>query len=97
MPDRIRVLSIDGGGVFAINPAMVFDGVADTIDLELEALLGPGPGRYWCLQTALTEASDDLDDASPENLRALRRKGERLAAERADDLDEAIALLAKGL
>jgi len=44
---------------------VVFDGVADTIDLELEALLGPGPGRYWRLQTALTEASDDLDDASP--------------------------------
>ncbi len=75
---------------------VVFDGVADTIDLELEALLGPGPGRYWRLQTTLTEASDDLDDASPDNLRALRRKGERLAAERADDLDEVIGLLSSG-
>lgn len=75
---------------------VVFDGVADTIDLELEALLGPGSGRYWRLQTALTEASDDLDDASPQNLRALRRQGERLAAQRAADLDQAIAVLTDG-
>jgi len=64
---------------------VVFDGVADTIDLELSSLLGEH--LYWRFQTALTEASDDLDDASAANLRALRRQGERLITEHAAQLD----------
>ncbi len=70
---------------------VVFDGVADTIDLQLESLMAPQ--RYWRLQTALTEASDDLDDASPDNLRALRRHGEGLVRERSEELDAALAAL----
>ena len=70
---------------------VVFDGVADTIDLQLESLMAPQ--RYWRLQTGLTEASDDLDDASPDNLRALRRHGERLVRERSEELDTALAAL----
>ena len=40
---------------------MVFDGVADTIEFEAQALMGD---RYVRLQTMLELASDDLDDAS---------------------------------
>ena len=49
--------------------------------------------RYLRLQTRLEEASDDLDDASPENLAALRREAERLIAERDADIDRACAIL----
>ena len=44
---------------------MVFDGVADTIEFEAGTLLGD---RYVRLQPELELASDDLDDASAENL-----------------------------
>ena len=69
---------------------VVFDGSADAVDAQLTALAGD---RYLRLQTRLEEASDDLDDASPENLAALRREAERLIAERDADIDRACALL----
>jgi patatin-like phospholipase/acyl hydrolase len=70
---------------------VVFDGLAQTVDFELGQLLGPV--RYARFQTLLTEASDDLDDASDRNLEALRREGARLVEERADDLERVARLL----
>jgi patatin-like phospholipase/acyl hydrolase len=70
---------------------MVFDGVADTIEFEAAALMGD---RYVRLQTELDIASDDLDDASPANLAALRTEAERLIAASADELDRVCAILA---
>jgi hypothetical protein len=69
---------------------VVFDGGADAVDLQLAALAGD---RYLRLQTRLDEASDDLDDASAENLAALRREAERLIAARSADIDRACAVL----
>jgi patatin-like phospholipase/acyl hydrolase len=63
---------------------VVFDGGADTVDAQLARLAGD---RYVRLQTRLDEASDDLDDASPGNLAALRREAERLIAARDADID----------
>jgi patatin-like phospholipase/acyl hydrolase len=63
---------------------VVFDGSADAVDLQLSRLLGE---RYVRLQTRLVEASDDFDDASPENLAALRREAERLIAEHEKELE----------
>jgi patatin-like phospholipase/acyl hydrolase len=63
---------------------VVFDGSADAVDSQLSALLDD---RYIRLQTRLDEASDALDDASPENLAALRREAERLIARRSADID----------
>jgi predicted acylesterase/phospholipase RssA len=63
---------------------VVFDGIADAVDEQLSRLLGSG---YVRLQTPLDEASDDLDDASEENLAALRREAERLIAARDDEID----------
>jgi hypothetical protein len=71
---------------------MVFDGVSDAVDYQLRQALGEG--RYWRLQTALTDASDELDDASERNLRALREQGERLVAEQTDAIDAICAALA---
>jgi predicted acylesterase/phospholipase RssA len=69
---------------------VVFDGSADAVDLQLSALAG---GAYLRLQTRLDEASDALDDASEENLAALRREAERLIAGRSADIDRACAIL----
>jgi hypothetical protein len=44
-------------------------------------------------QTPLDEASDDLDDVTPENLAALEREAERLIAARDDELDRLCARL----
>jgi len=72
---------------------VVFDGTADAVDLQLGALL---PGGYARLQTRLDEASDDLDDASPENLASLRREAERLIAANDAQIDELCARLTRG-
>ena len=63
---------------------VVFDGSADAVDLQLSALL---EDAYVRLQTPLVEASDDLDDASEDNLAALAREAERLIAARDADID----------
>ena len=70
---------------------MVFDGVADTIEFEAGTVMGD---RYIRLQTELELASDDLDDASPDNLADLRTEAERLIAASAAELDRACAILA---
>jgi uncharacterized protein len=54
---------------------VVFDGGQDAIDMQLRALLSSG---YVRLQTQLEQASDDLDDASPDNLERLREEAQRL-------------------
>jgi hypothetical protein len=69
---------------------VVFDGSADAVDSILSRLID---GRYMRFQTMLTEASDALDDASEENLAALRREAERLIADRSADIDRLIAML----
>jgi hypothetical protein len=50
-------------------------------------------GAYIRLQTSLTEASDQLDDASAGNLAALRREADRLIASQSDAIDRACAAL----
>jgi patatin-like phospholipase/acyl hydrolase len=70
---------------------VVFDGVADTIEFELRTLLGE---RYVRMQTSLAGASESLDDAGTDNLRALRGLAERLIEERSAELDRLCAALA---
>jgi uncharacterized protein len=60
------------------------------VDIQLESLLGTS---YVRLQTPLDEASDDLDDVTPENLAALEREAERLIAARDEELDRLCARL----
>jgi len=70
---------------------VVFDGVSDAVDHQLDHVLGGE--RYWRLQTELTLASDDLDDASEDNLAKLRGHAEDLIREQSDTLDAALARL----
>jgi patatin-like phospholipase/acyl hydrolase len=69
---------------------VVFDGASDAVEAQLAKLAG---NHYIRLQTRLDEASDDLDDASTENLAALRREAERLIADESAAIDRACALL----
>jgi uncharacterized protein len=70
---------------------VVFDGISDAVDYQLRH--GLEEGRYWRFQTELTRASDDLDDASEENLRLLREQAEELIAARSGDLDAVVTAL----
>jgi patatin-like phospholipase/acyl hydrolase len=70
---------------------VVFDGSSDAVDYQLRHVLGDD--RYWRFQVELTRASDDLDDATPENLAALRRHAEELIAARSEDLDAVVRAL----
>jgi len=70
---------------------VVFDGVSDAVNYQLERVLSPD--RYWRLQTELTVASDDLDDASEDNLAKLRGQAEELVRTHSADLDAVLAEL----
>jgi uncharacterized protein len=70
---------------------VVFDGISDTVDFQLRQLVGED--RYWRFQVELSRASDDLDDATEENLRDLRGHAEELIATRSADLDAVITAL----
>lgn len=69
---------------------VVFDGVSDTTDYELEQLLGD---RHARLQIELVGASDDLDDASPENIAHLEAKAAELIAAQDAEIDRVCAAL----
>jgi patatin-like phospholipase/acyl hydrolase len=59
---------------------VMFDGVSDTVDYQLTQLLDED--LYYRFQPTLDLAKDDMDDASPENLRALKLQATRMLAER---------------
>jgi patatin-like phospholipase/acyl hydrolase len=70
---------------------VVFDGVSDAVDYQLQRVLDPE--RYFRLQVELTLASDHLDDASEENLAKLSDQARDLIASRSADLDAVLAKL----
>ncbi|MDP9400136.1 MAG: patatin, partial [Actinomycetota bacterium] len=70
---------------------VIFDGVSDTVDHQVAHLLPEG--AYFRFQVSLTTANDDLDDASAENLRALRLEAARLLDERGEELERLVGLL----
>jgi uncharacterized protein len=70
---------------------MVFDGVSDAVNYQLQHVLGAE--RYWRLQVELTRASDDLDDATADNLVKLRGHAEELIERQSVDIDAAIEAL----
>jgi patatin-like phospholipase/acyl hydrolase len=64
---------------------VVFDGVNQCTDYQLRQLLPAA--AYHRFQVRLDERSEHIDDAGPENLRALRLKGEELIATHGARLD----------
>lgn len=67
---------------------VVFDGVSETVDHELDQLLPPGGGskRHYRFQVELAAGSDSVDDPSPENLQKLKTSAQALLAAKAAEL-----------
>jgi uncharacterized protein len=59
--------------------SVMFDGMSDSVDYQLNQVLDER--LYFRFQPKLDLAKDDLDDASPENLRALKLQATRLLAD----------------
>jgi uncharacterized protein len=60
---------------------VVFDGVSDTVDYQLQELLSTEEGEarhYYRFQTVLDMGKDDMDDASATNLHALKEKAQEI-------------------
>jgi patatin-like phospholipase/acyl hydrolase len=75
---------------------VVFDGVSDTVDYQLVQLSNrseDGVRRYWRFQSVLPGDHAAIDDASPENVRALRRLADELVAGHRGELEELAARL----
>lgn len=61
--------------------SVVFDGVSDTVDYQLQQFLPDGEDgkpRYFRFQVRLDEGSDDMDDATRTNIRVLKLQAENL-------------------
>jgi uncharacterized protein len=64
---------------------VIFDGTSDVVDFQARQILGAD--RYWRLQIELRRASDDLDDARPDNLDALAAEADELVGREAATLN----------
>jgi uncharacterized protein len=60
--------------------SVMFDGMSDTVDYQLNQVLDED--LYFRFQPTLDVAKDDMDDASAENLRALKLQATRLLGDR---------------
>ena len=63
-----------------------FDGTSSTVDYQLKQALSSE--SYVRIQTMLVGSNDDLDDASPTNIRAVQSLAESVIAENDQNLDD---------
>jgi len=72
---------------------VVFDGVSDTVNYQVENIMRAmgGPGRYLRLQVTLNEGNDDMDDASATNLRVLQLLAKSLINNNSAAIDSILA------
>lgn len=77
--------------------SVMLDGSSSAIDHQLDVLMNGahGPTSYYRFQCRLITASDEIDDASNENLRKLRLDGKRLIRENRQRLEELAGRLAE--
>jgi patatin-like phospholipase/acyl hydrolase len=67
---------------------VVFDGVSDATDHHLWQILGSE--NYFRFQTKLDHASDDLDDAGPQNIHLLKQEAEELLRDERDRFQKVV-------
>jgi predicted acylesterase/phospholipase RssA len=75
--------------------SVVFDGVADSVHYQMKQLLPDIPNpvsgkkvkRYYRFQSVLYEGNDDLDDASPKNIRLLKLLARNIIDTQGADLE----------
>ena len=77
---------------YLIKPTFdaMFDGQSDAVDYQLRKLYGADTDqyKYLRLQTELTLASDELDNAEAGNLKALEEEAKRLITKQATAIDK---------
>ena len=83
----------DWGAARWVQPlfSLMCDGDATIVDEQVRKILRPGADgrpRYYRFQARLESGSDDMDDASLDNIQKIRRLGEDLVAERLPELEE---------
>jgi hypothetical protein len=123
MAKKHFILSIDGGGIRGLIPAMVlaelekrlatagkptqlakhFDMIAgmsilmqgqvSTVSYQMRSIFGTPKGRYFRSDGKLMNASDDLDDASPQNIKNLKVEATNIIAANTASLDKIVAAL----
>lgn len=69
----------------------VYDGVSQSVDYQLKQLLSTQ--RYYRLQTKLDEENDDMDDASPKNIKDLKILAEHLIWEKKDTINTICSII----
>jgi patatin-like phospholipase/acyl hydrolase len=69
---------------------VMMDGASDAVGFQCDNILG---SRHVRFQVRLDEGSDDMDDASDENVRTLHALGERMVQDEDERLDRLLGLL----
>jgi predicted acylesterase/phospholipase RssA len=69
---------------------VVFDGVSAAVDYQLRQIVGE---HFFRFQIALDTANDDMDDASPANLAALKCEACRILETQSAEIDQVCQLL----
>lgn len=82
--------ALDWGKVEWLSPLLscMFDGVADAANYQMNMFLGE---NYIRLQTDLTIASDDMDNASGGNIENLKAEAEKLIANQQGEIEKVCA------
>jgi patatin-like phospholipase/acyl hydrolase len=76
---------------------VIMDSVSEAVDYELDSIVGRGPAGLHCrLQPKLTDASTQMDDASPGNMDKLRATAEKFLEQQAPAIDEVCGMLRLG-
>ncbi len=71
----------------------VYDAVSQTVNYQMEKILGPG--NYMRIQARLDEDNDDLDNVTPENIRDLKVLAENLLWEKRTEIKMLCDILTK--
>lgn len=89
----------DWGLVGWVQPIIdvLMHGVSDTVDFQMKQQLPPKQGKhqYYRFNVDLMDESDDLDNASEDNIRALKRTAQKMLGEQEESLDELCVQLKK--
>lgn len=77
--------------------SVMMDGVADSVDYQLQQLLPdgrrPDSQRYFRFNTRLDLALDDMDAANAGNIRNLEQEAKQILQDQASEFDRLVALL----
>ncbi|MBD2455049.1 patatin-like phospholipase family protein [Nostoc sp. FACHB-87] len=94
--------AVNWGLVQWVQPllSITLDGSSESVACQLEQMLPQADGypkQYYRFQGQLTEANDDMDDTSPENIARLITLAQQIIKQRDSELDELCQQLKSGI